>query len=242
MVCGGTEACVTPLSLAGFCRLRALSTKYNNNPAKSSRPFDTKRDGFVMGEGAGIVFFLRLDLHNYNWGIWFTGVLVLEELESAVARGVPILAEVLGYGMSGDGHHMTAPSEDGRGAERAMQAALRQASLAPSKVSYVNAHATSTPLGDAIEVRAIGRLFKDCQKPFVSSMKGSLGFDFISTLENKILENFEHIFFSSFSLKMKFLYTKYEFGRARFGSGWSDRDVPLDSSFVRFKNTAQFES
>ncbi|KAK4028477.1 3-oxoacyl-[acyl-carrier-protein] synthase, mitochondrial-like [Daphnia magna] len=158
MVCGGTESCISPLSMAGFSRLRALSTKYNDTPEKSSRPFDAQRDGFVMGEGAGIVF--------------------LEELDSALSRNAKIYAEILGYGISGDASHLTAPSEDGRGAIQAMQNALTDAKLSDvDRVSYVNAHATSTPLGDAIEVGAINQVFSSHgqERPWVSSMKGSLG-------------------------------------------------------------------
>ena len=139
MVAGGTEAAVCRLGMAGFAASRALSTAYNDTPDKASRPWDTGRDGFVMGEGAGVV--------------------VLEELEHAKKRGVKIYAEVVGYGMSGDAHHITAPSEDGRGAFRAMTAALKRAQLDPSAVDYINAHGTSTPLGDVIELGAVKRLF-----------------------------------------------------------------------------------
>lgn len=140
MLCGGTESSVSPLSIAAFCRLRALSTKYNDTPELASRPFSKLRDGFVMAEGSGI--------------------LVLEELNHAKNRGVPILGEILGYGLSGDGHHLTAAREDGLGALRAMEIALRDAKLQPDDINYVNCHATSTPIGDKAEITALRKLFK----------------------------------------------------------------------------------
>ena len=138
MVAGGAEAAVCRIGMAGFAAARALSTGYNDDPESGSRPWDKGRDGFVMGEGAGIV--------------------VLEELEHAKARGATIYGEIKGYGMSGDAYHITAPAEDGDGGFRAMQAALSRAGLAPGDIDYVNAHGTSTPLGDLIEAGAVSRL------------------------------------------------------------------------------------
>jgi len=156
MVAGGAEAAVCRLGMAGFAAARALSTKFNDTPEKASRPWDQGRDGFVMGEGAG--------------------VLILEELEHAKARGAKIYAEVIGYGMSGDAHHVTAPAENGDGAYRAMAAALRRAKLNPEQVDYINAHGTSTPLGDVIEIGAVKRLFgSDVKTLSMSSTKSATG-------------------------------------------------------------------
>ncbi len=153
MIAGGSEAAVCKLGIAGFCAARSLSTKYNEKPTEASRPWDKDRDGFVMGEGAGVV--------------------VLEEMNYAKKRGANIYAELVGYGMSGDAHHITAPAEDGDGGFRAMKAALDMANLSSDKVDYINAHGTSTIKGDEIELNAIKRLFN--HKLFVSSTKSSIG-------------------------------------------------------------------
>ncbi len=156
MVAGGAEAAVCKLGIAGFIACRALSTGFNDRPQMGSRPYDKDRDGFVMGEGAG--------------------VLVLEEYEHAKARGAKIYAEVTGYGLSGDAHHITAPASDGDGGFRAMSAALRDAGLQPSDISYINAHGTSTPLGDEIELGALERLLGDAAgQAVMSSTKSAIG-------------------------------------------------------------------
>ena len=156
MVAGGAESPVNRLSLAGFSACRALSTNFNDTPERASRPYDRDRDGFVMGEGAGVV--------------------VLEELEHAKARGATIHAELVGYGMSGDAYHITSPSEDGDGAYRCMRAALKRAGLAPSDLDYINAHGTSTPLGDEIELKAVERLVGNAATQLcMSSTKSSVG-------------------------------------------------------------------
>jgi len=155
MICGGTEAAVTPLSVGGFASMRALSQR-NDSPQTASRPWDKDRDGFVMGEGAGI--------------------LILEEYERAKKRGAPILAEIVGYGMSGDAYHITSPSEDGDGGFRVMRNALRDAGLQASAIDYINAHGTSTPVGDRIENNAITRVMGEhAAKVAISSTKSMTG-------------------------------------------------------------------
>ena len=156
MVAGGAESSICRIGIAGFIACKALATKFNDTPGKASRPYDKDRDGFVMGEGAGIM--------------------VLEEYEHARARGARIYAEVVGYGMSGDAYHVTAPSSDGDGAFRCMTAALKRAGLQAHEIDYVNAHGTSTPLGDEIELGAVKRLFGTATETLsVSSTKSSIG-------------------------------------------------------------------
>ena len=156
MVAGGAEGAVNMLGIAGFCASRALSTSFNDRPSAASRPWDRDRDGFVMGEGAGVV--------------------VLEELEHAKARGVKIYGEVCGYGMSGDAHHITAPAEGHDGAYRAMKAAFRNGGMQPGDVQYINAHGTSTPLGDDLELSAVERFFgADAKGLAMSSTKSATG-------------------------------------------------------------------
>jgi len=156
MVAGGTESPVNRISLAGFAAVRALSTEFNDEPMRASRPYDRDRDGFVMGEGAGVV--------------------VLEEFEHAKKRGARIYAEVIGYGLSGDAYHITAPAPDGDGALRCMKAAMRRAEIAPSDLDYINAHGTSTPLGDEIELEAVHKLVGNvAERISMSSTKSSTG-------------------------------------------------------------------
>lgn len=156
MVAGGAEATICRLGVAGFNQARALSTHFNDTPEKASRPYDKDRDGFVMGEGAGMM--------------------ILEEYEHAKARGAKIYGEVVGYGLSGDAHHVTAPSPDGSGGYRAMEAAIKRSGLTPHDIGYVNAHGTSTPLGDEIEFNAVKRMFGDAAGTMaMSSTKSAIG-------------------------------------------------------------------
>ena len=156
VVAGGTEACITELGYAGFCNMNALCMDFNDNPAKGSRPFDKNRCGFVMGEGAGIV--------------------VLESLEHAQARGAKIYAEAIGYGTTSDAYHMTTPAENGEGAARAMQLALKDSKMGPEKIDYINAHGTSTPYNDKFETMAIKTVFGEhAKKVAISSTKSSTG-------------------------------------------------------------------
>ena len=156
MVAGGAEASVCPIGIAGFIACRAMATKFNDSPEKASRPWDESRDGFVMGEGAGVV--------------------VVEEYEHAKARGAKIYAEVKGYGLSGDAYHITSPASDGDGGYRAMAAALRHAGIEPSQIDYINAHGTSTPMGDEIELRAVERLLgQHASHVSMSSTKSEIG-------------------------------------------------------------------
>jgi 3-oxoacyl-[acyl-carrier-protein] synthase II len=156
MLAGGAEATICPIGVAGFAQARALSTNFNDEPSRASRPYDVARDGFVMGEGAGVV--------------------VLEEYEHAKARGAKIYAEVVGYGLSGDAYHVTAPHPEGSGAFRAMEMALKKAGMAPSDIDYINAHGTSTPLGDELELGAVRRLFgNEIANVSMSSTKSAIG-------------------------------------------------------------------
>jgi 3-oxoacyl-[acyl-carrier-protein] synthase II len=154
-ICGGSEACIDLVSLGGFAAARALSTSFNETPARASRPFDRDRDGFVMGEGAGI--------------------LVIEELEHAIRRGAKPLAEIVGYGTTADAYHITSGTEDGDGARRAMEGSLRQASLKPGDIQHLNAHSTSTPVGDVSELEAIKAVFGRDGKIAVSATKSATG-------------------------------------------------------------------
>ena len=156
MVAGGTESPVNRISMAGFAAVRALSTGFNDTPRRASRPYDKDRDGFVLGEGAGIV--------------------VLEEYQHAKRRGARIHAELIGYGLSGDAYHITAPAPDGDGALRCMTAALRRAGISPAEVDYINAHGTSTPMGDEIELGAVHRLLGNAAgRASMSSTKSCIG-------------------------------------------------------------------
>jgi 3-oxoacyl-[acyl-carrier-protein] synthase II len=158
MLAGGAEATICPIGVAGFAQARALSTNFNDEPTRASRPYDKDRDGFVMGEGSGVV--------------------VLEEYEHAKARGAKIYAEVVGYGLSGDAYHVTAPHPEGSGAFRAMEMALRKAGLNPSDIDYINAHGTSTPPGDLAEAQAVAKVFGSHaldRKLWLSSTKSMMG-------------------------------------------------------------------
>src|SRR3546814_300002 len=156
MLAGGAESAICPLGIAGFSQARALSTAFNDQPEKASRPYDQARDGFVMGEGAGVV--------------------VLEEYERAKKRGAKIYAEVIGYGLSGDAYHVTAPHPEGSGGFRSMQMAFKKAGLKPEDVDYINAHGTSTPLGDELELGAVRRLFGSAiANVSMSSTKSAIG-------------------------------------------------------------------
>ena len=155
MVCGGVEAAICPIGIAGFSAARALCDTFNDNPSKGSRPWDKDRSGFVMGEGAG--------------------VLLLEEFEHAKKRNAKIYGEVKGYGLSGDAFHITKPSEDGSGGFRAMQMALKESELEVDKINYINAHGTSTPVGDMIELSAVEKLFGSNKNLFMSSNKSAIG-------------------------------------------------------------------
>jgi 3-oxoacyl-[acyl-carrier-protein] synthase II len=156
MIAGGAEASICPVGVAGFIACRAMSTNFNDTPEKASRPYDKDRDGFVMGEGAG--------------------VLVVEEYEHAVARGAKIYAEILGYGLAGDAYHITAPADDGDGGFRAMKAAIKDAGIDPADIDYINAHGTSTPLGDEIELGAVTRMLGNAAANVtMSSTKSATG-------------------------------------------------------------------
>jgi 3-oxoacyl-[acyl-carrier-protein] synthase II len=154
-ICGGAEACIHTVSLGGFAAARALSSAFNDEPTRASRPFDRDRDGFVMGEGAGI--------------------LVIESLEHALARGAQPIAEIVGYGTSADAYHLTSGPEDGDGAKRAMEIAIKQAGITPGQIQHLNAHATSTPVGDKGELAAIKRVFGEQGKIAVTSTKSATG-------------------------------------------------------------------
>jgi 3-oxoacyl-[acyl-carrier-protein] synthase II len=156
MLAGGAESTINPLGVAGFAQARALNTEFNDRPEQASRPYDKGREGFVMGEGAGVV--------------------VLEEYEHAKARGAKIYAEVIGYGLSGDAYHVTAPHPEGSGAYRSMEMAIRKSGLQPSDIDYINAHGTSTPLGDELELGAVRRLFGNAIGTLsMSSTKSAIG-------------------------------------------------------------------